>query len=217
MSDTLSSAATGYGAGWAKRRAVHGPTGSSPAARPARSFQAVMEERVYHDAMTGCWLFYGSNSSAYPIIRLNGHRTNAHRFSFEHHFGPVPEGLFVCHRCDTPACVNPDHLFAGTPRENSLDMHRKGRGHDLTQYKHPWPRNISAKLSAADIGPICDLYRAGLSSSVIAERYSVGRSTITAILAGQTWADVDVERPRVGATRATGRNRRTGYTRRSRK
>ncbi len=51
----------------------------------------------------------------------------AHRVAYELATGPIPEGMVVCHRCDTPACINPDHLFVGTQQDNIADMHRKGR------------------------------------------------------------------------------------------
>jgi hypothetical protein len=53
--------------------------------------------------------------------------TGAHRISWEIHHGPIPPGMFVCHRCDNPGCVNPGHLFVGAPKANTQDMIKKGR------------------------------------------------------------------------------------------
>lgn len=55
----------------------------------------------------------------------------AHRWSFEYHVGPIPAGMWVMHSCDNPPCVNPAHLSVGTPRDNALDMHRKGRANNV--------------------------------------------------------------------------------------
>lgn len=79
------------------------------------------------------WLWTGPvNGKGYGrLIVGRGGKTRilAHRFSYELHIGPIPEGLNVLHRCDTPPCVHPSHLFLGTIRENALDMAAKHRGH----------------------------------------------------------------------------------------
>lgn len=78
---------------------------------------------------SGCWLWTaGVGIGGYGRLWCGAGLTRyAHRFSYELAFGPVPSGMFVCHRCDTPACVNPDHLFLGTHRDNMRDMQQKGR------------------------------------------------------------------------------------------
>ena len=81
------------------------------------------------EPMSGCWLWLGAEqgSNGYGRFKVNGKGVAAHRFSYERFRGPIPEGLFALHHCDTPACVNPNHLFTGTHLDNTLDKVRKGR------------------------------------------------------------------------------------------
>lgn len=84
--------------------------------------------RVERIPIAGCWIYTGaSNPEGYGRISIKCRLYYAHRLSYTLHKGPIPEGLVVCHRCDTPSCCNPEHLFAGTQSENLYDASRKER------------------------------------------------------------------------------------------
>ena len=77
-----------------------------------------------------CWIWTGRfDGVGYGIIQLGRgeKRKGAHRASWELHYGKIPDGLMICHHCDNPSCVRPDHLFLGTQKDNLQDASRKGR------------------------------------------------------------------------------------------
>lgn len=77
---------------------------------------------------TGCWDWHGyTNTQGYARVFTAGKLKRVHRMIYELFVGEIPEGLFVCHHCDNPRCINPEHLFIGTHQDNMNDMRRKGR------------------------------------------------------------------------------------------
>jgi hypothetical protein len=125
------------------------------------------------------------NSSGYGYPRLRGVDVLAHRVFYESHVGAIPAGLFVLHRCDVRSCVNPDHLFIGTIRDNVRDAVQKGRWADRRG-----ERNGRSKLTAALVKEIRCALAAGETQTALGPRYGVSQSLISDIALGIAWRHV---------------------------
>lgn len=128
----------------------------------------------------GCWVWTGAkNPIGYGRFNANRRTRQAHRFSYEIHKGQIPAGLHACHKCDNPSCVNPDHLWLGTPGDNARDRDAKDRvQHGECHY--------AAKLTPDNVREIIE--SAGrISQSELAERFRVDPSNISHILSGKRW------------------------------
>ena len=139
---------------------------------------------------SGCWLWLGREcgSNGYGSISVNGRVIVAHRYSWELHKGPIPTGRLVCHHCDTPACVNPDHLFIGTYKDNCDDKIRKGRmGNVGTKTPLRGQDNGRAKLTGKDILVIRSTNQ---SQRKMAKKFNVSQSLIHKIKTRQMWRHI---------------------------
>lgn len=85
--------------------------------------------KVNKKTNSGCWEWTArKNDDGYGTIKINNKQCYSHRFSWQLFNGFILKGLFVLHKCDNPSCVNPDHLFLGTKKDNAKDRDNKGRG-----------------------------------------------------------------------------------------
>lgn len=156
-----------------------------PGARPP-------EERFWEKVRKGgsdeCWLWTASTTGfGYGKLTVSGRLVGAHCFSFVLHKGPIPDGKWVLHKCDTPACVNPQHLFAGTRRDNVEDMDRKGRRRNRVSRGEA---NPSARLKEVEVVEIKRALRNGAAREDLAERFKVSVHLIRGIGKGRIWAHV---------------------------
>ena len=147
---------------------------------------------------TDCMEWQGARSRKYRMVLFQGKLMGAHRASWIISHGEIPPGLWVCHKCDNPPCVNPDHLFLGTCTDNNRDMTAKGRNVPPVGARH-WAtispmqargeRNGSAKLTQAQVDVIKLALADGARPSVLAKAYGVRHATICAIRRGDTWGE----------------------------
>lgn len=146
-------------------------------------------DRCIPDPTTGCWLWaLGIDKKGYGCAWFDGlgYRTKAHRIAWVLANGPIPDGLCVLHRCDTPACCNPTHLFLGTIADNNADMMAKNRHVSV-----PGVRKPLAKLNDARVSELRRLYETGtLSTRALAARFGVGKTVIWRVISGRGWRHV---------------------------
>lgn len=139
-------------------------------------------ERMAHrtEKSDGCWLWIGYLAGGYGRLKVNGRLVAAHRIAWELAYGPIPDGLCVCHRCDNRACVRPDHLFLGTNADNMQDMANKGRHGECRG-----DLNGRAKLTLEQVSFV----RANpdITQAELAGRFGVNQTTISRIRRGEGW------------------------------
>lgn len=137
----------------------------------------------------GCWEWQNPRPDGYGSFKV-GRKPNrktipAHRVSWEMANGPIPAGMYACHRCDNRKCVRPDHLFLGTPADNTRDAWAKGRGR-AQRYAPGFGPN--ARLSDEDAIEIFRRVRAGGRRVALARQYGVSVATIGNIARGDFYA-----------------------------
>jgi HNH endonuclease len=156
-------------------------TGLAVADLNGKVFQRFAKRCGYPDG-NGCipWLGY-KNYRGYGVFRIGGKdsiRTSAHRISWVLVNGDLPAGLLVLHKCDNPSCVNAEHLFLGSPADNTADMVSKKR--HMWRNKLPWQ-----KLTGGDIETVLELRRSGHTQQYVADQLGVSRPLISLIESGK--------------------------------
>ena len=166
---------------------------------------AQFHARVYPEPNSGCWLWDGAaGHHGYGQMRVHGRAVYAHRLSYELHNGPITGGLHVCHRCDVPGCVNPAHLFLGTPKDNCDDKIRKGRmrtgvstGAQNGAYTKPHMVRRGVAHGMSKLTPemgieIVARRAAGEGPAKIGADLGLSRLTVWRVCAGRNWASPKV-------------------------
>lgn len=137
------------------------------------------------DESTGCWIWSGAKHRGYGqmLVKRRGKQKNlrAHRVSWELHNGLIDDGLSVCHKCDVPSCVNPDHLFLGTHAENMADMALKGR--NLTG----GARECQSKAKKLTVEAVDFILASNMTGVELARMFDVSQPMISMIRRGKSW------------------------------
>lgn len=166
-----------------------------------------------HVAKSGdCWAWTGTRRrDGYGVFWDGERQVRAHRWAWESANGPIPSGRHLCHHCDNPPCVRPDHLFVGTQTDNMADMTRKGRR--ISGERHLWfgqdqqgSKNRAAKLTEEQVAHIKGMVQAGYYHDDIARQFGVTRENVSYI-ARKTWLHVEpIPYPPFARTRPVGRS-----------
>lgn len=141
---------------------------------------------VVNNGENYCWDWTGSDSgNGYGCMRFPQKVVSAHRIRWTIHYGPIPKGMHVLHKCDVKECTNPKHLYLGTNADNMRDKRLKGRSARLRGDKSP-----SSILTEKKVGRIKTLLKKGVKVRVLAEKYKVSKGAIENIKRGNNWKTV---------------------------
>jgi hypothetical protein len=149
-----------------------------------KSYTEKFWEKVKLSGLDDCWMWQATkDGNGYGMMKTNGRHERAHRVSHTLLKGTIPNGLFVCHTCDTPGCVNPAHLFLGTNDDNMKDMVAKGRSDKERRY---------CILSRDQAKAVYDV-RYSVSATALAKEYNVSVPTVYAIWCQRNWKEFSAQ------------------------
>jgi hypothetical protein len=176
-----------------------------------QEFCSIKCQLLFHVKKDGeCWLWEGSlTNCGYGKITIKGIHGSSHRISFEIFKGQIPKGKHVCHNCptgDNKRCINPDHLWIGSHKDNMQDALKKGRmkgtpgikwSQELREKMKSRPhsdrrgeKHHLRKLTNANIYEIRELLKTNLTQKKIAEKYGIDKSLISYIKSGKNWSHI---------------------------
>lgn len=142
-------------------------------------------EASYTKAENDCWIWNkATDKDGYGLFKMDGKSVRATRYSYQLYKGLLRDGYFACHTCDNPSCVNPNHLFLGTAKDNAADMVKKGRS--LFGNRNP-SRLHTAKITLKQVDEIRDLCAKGLSQAEIGKAYGISQQQVSRIFNNQRW------------------------------
>ena len=145
-----------------------------------------------------CWHWQGATVRGYGQIINGGSLVLAHRAAWEMEYGPIPAGLLILHKCDTPSCVNHGHLFLGTHKDNAQDASEKGR---LSAARQKWAvdnpeklargsRHGQSKLTERDVLFIRAAVESGASQASMVQMYGISAMAINKLIHRKTWVHI---------------------------
>lgn len=148
--------------------------------RATKSFEERLERHIERLPESGCWIWMGAIlKNGYGKVRdAEMKSVLAHRASYSHYKGNLLKDKYVCHTCDIPSCVNPNHLFLGTPTENQQDSKRKGRATKAT-----------FKLDRLKISEIKSYLNHGYSQKEIANLFNISQGMVSMINTKRAWSN----------------------------
>lgn len=155
--------------------------------------QAKLTARYIPEPNSGCWIWTaamkGRPGNSYPSVYWCGKYYSAHRISYAVFRGDIPAALDVCHSCDNTYCINPDHLFLGTERDNMRDMHAKGRAYRKGESHTRWQGGILTEAL------VIEIRRSSQPVRAFAREHGFSRGAVRGARFGKTWCHMNDQYP----------------------